>query len=289
MVRPIGKSFGGTFGALDENQLLNPELSPDGLRVAVDRTVQNNTDVWIMDASRMTRFTFDPGTDHWPVWSPDGGRIVLDSGRTGTHNLFQKPFTTSAAEEQLLRSPLGQGVSDWSPDGRFILYGIVDPKNGWDLWLLPTAPGAQPQPFLATPFEERNGQFSPDGRFVAYESNEAGRGEIYVRPFPGPGGQWQISTAGGVQARWRHDGRELYYIAPDGKLMAVSITVKGSGAAATIEPGAPQPLFPSHISGYSIARQQYAVARDGRFLINVTTDDAGSPITLLLNWQPRSK
>ena len=109
---------------------------------------------------------------------------------------------------------------------------ISDPRIGWDLWVLPLDPGGKPQPFLRTPFEERNGQFSPDGHWVAYESNESGRSEIYGRPFPGPGGQWQVSTTGGYQTRWRSDGHELYYVALDGKLMAAAITVKGSGPAA---------------------------------------------------------
>ena len=139
--------------------------------------------------------------------------------------------------------------------------------------------------FLNTNFEERGPQLSPDGRWVSYQSNESGRPEVYVRPFSGPGGQWQISTAGGTNARWRPDGKELYYIAPDGQLMAVPITTQG----ATLEPGTPVALFQTRntLSGSTTARGQYAVAPDGRFLINVTTGDAtSSPITLLLNWKP---
>jgi Tol biopolymer transport system component len=136
-------------------------------------------------------------------------------------------------------------------------------------------------------FEEHRGQFSPDGRWVVYISDESGRPEIYVRPFPGPGGQWQVSTNGGVQPRWNPDGKELYYIAPDGQLMAASIAVQ-NGA---IEAGAPMALFQTRVSGggtNTYTKPQYDVAPDGRFLINTITDaSTTAPITLLLNWKPR--
>lgn len=143
----------------------------------------------------------------------------------------------------------------------------------------------KPQVFLNTGFDEGQGQFSPDGRWVAYISNESEEYQIYVRPFPGPGGQWQISTAGGTQPRWRPDGKELYYIAPDGKLMAASVVARG----ATLEPGTPAALFQTRITrgvgSGAILRPQYDVAPDGRFLINVTTEEAtASPITVILNW-----
>lgn len=139
--------------------------------------------------------------------------------------------------------------------------------------------------FLKTDFDERMGQFSPDGRWVAYQSNESGRPEIYVRPFPGPGGQWQVSSAGGSQPRWGPGGGELYYIAPDATLMASPIEARGS----TLEPGRPVALFAPRIVSAVPAtnKQQYDVAPDGRFLINVTAEDAATtPITLLLNWRP---
>jgi Tol biopolymer transport system component len=144
----------------------------------------------------------------------------------------------------------------------------------------------KPFVFLNGSYEEQDGQFSPDGRWIAYQSTESGRHEIYVRPFPGPGGQWQASAAGGIWPRWRADGRELYYIAPDAKLMAVPIVAKET----TIEPGAPAVLFQTRIYGGGTEiyqRMQYDVAPDGRFLINAPTEDSTtSPITLLLNWKP---
>ena len=136
-----------------------------------------------------------------------------------------------------------------------------------------------------TPSDERHGQFSPDGRWVAYTTNESGQSEIVVQPFPEPTGKWQASTGGGAQPRWRADGRELYFIAPDGKLMAAPVTASGS----TFQAGTPIALFATRIgAAVATARQHYAVSRDGRFLINETAEEAAvSPITLILNWKPK--
>ncbi|MEQ1731003.1 MAG: hypothetical protein ABL982_21755, partial [Vicinamibacterales bacterium] len=155
-----------------------------------------------------------------------------------------------------------------------------------------------PGVFLKTPFNERQGQFSPDGRWVAYQSNESGRDEIYVRSFAGPaasgagapaaGGQWQVSTAGGTFPRWRADGRELYYLDPNGAMMAAPITVTG----AMLAPGAPVVLFPTRVYRGGVDLQQgrqYDVTRDGRFLINTVLDEAAAPITLIQNWTPDAK
>jgi Tol biopolymer transport system component len=138
-----------------------------------------------------------------------------------------------------------------------------------------------------TPFEESGGQFSPDGRWVAYETNESGRFEIVVQAFPEPRGKWHLSTGGGVQPRWRSDGKELYFIAPDRKLTAVTVTVSGS----MVEPGKPEALFPTRTGASNATRKsQYAVSHDGRFLINETIEESTpTPITLLLNWKPPAK
>ena len=180
------------------------------------------------------------------------------------------------------------------PDGRFLLYATQHPKTGPDLWALPLAGERKPFPVVQTPFDETAGQFSPDGRWVAYQSNESGPAQIYVRPFPGPGGQWQVSTAGGSQPRWRPDGKELFYVAPDARLMAVSIAVGADRQ--TLEAGAPVPLFRtrlasgSNIPGGVMSRPQYAVASDGRFLMNVAVEGATAPpITVVLNWDAALK
>jgi Tol biopolymer transport system component len=252
--------------------------------------MQNNTDIWIFDSARSTRFTFDAGLDRWPIWSPDGNHVAFDSNRTGHRFLYQKRSDLAGPEMPLLESPEEKALNDWSPDGRFLLYITPsNPKTGSDIWYLPLSGDRKPISFLQTASEERASQFSPDGHWVAYHSNESGPYQVYIRPFPGPGGQWQVSTSGGIQARWRPDGKELYYIAPDGKLMAASIKVKGTA----LELGAPVALFKTRIWGggtNATNNQQYDVAPDGRFLINIATEDASTvPITLLLNWKPPAK
>ena len=180
-----GKAL-GTMGAPDENSLTAPRVSPDGRRVAVYRTVQGNTDIWLLDGTRTSRFTFDAALDRFPIWSPDGSRIVFDSNRKGHRDLYQKPSSGAGTEELLVESPQDKVATDWSADGRFILYHSIDPQTGRDLWVLPLEGDRKPWVFLKTSFDERNGQFSPDGRWVAYMSNESGRLEIYIRPFAAP-------------------------------------------------------------------------------------------------------
>ena len=157
------------------------------------------------------------------------------------------------------------------------------PSMRWilDMQVLPVDGDRKPQLFLHTEFGKTINQFSPDGRWVSYQTAETGRSEIFVRPFPGPGGVWQISSGGGIAARWRADGKELYYMAPDGKLMAAPIAAQAN----TLIPGTPVALFQTR-AALSL-RAQYDVAPDGRFLINQTLADSSSaPITLLLNWHP---
>jgi len=155
--------------------------------------------------------------------------------------------------------------------------------------VLPLTGERKPFPFLSRPLNENQGVFSPDGKWVAYQSNESGRNEIYVRPFPGPGGQWQVSTGGGASPRWRADGKELYYLAPDGKLMAVPVAAQGAAQGAALAPGTPEALFQTHAPSFPF-RPQYDVARDGRFLIDTEVETTSTePIHLLLNWKPPAK
>jgi serine/threonine protein kinase len=291
-----GKAL-GTMGA-PEVSLRAPRLSPEGHRVAVYRTVQGKQNIWLLDAVRTNRFTSDASSDAYPMWSPDGSRVVFNSSRKGHYDLYQKSSGGAGSEELLLESGQDKVASDWSPDGRFLLYVNLDSQTDSDLWVLPMEGDRKPWPFLKTNFGEHAGQFSPDGRWVAYMSNEQGRSEVYVRPFLVPatasGGdrsadQWLVSTGGGLYPRWGPDGKELYYIAPDGKLMAAAITVNG----AKLEPGAPRPLFQTRILGGGVDSQQgkqYDVSPDGRFLINtVLVDNNPAPITLLQNWKPPLK
>jgi Tol biopolymer transport system component len=266
-------------------------VSPDGRRVALYRTVQGNDDIWLLDAERMSRFTFDPAAERHPQWSPDGTRIVFHSNRTGTRDLYVKAANGAGVEERVVASDQFKTPTSWSPDGRFLLYQSTDPQSVYDLWVVPMVGEPTPSVFLKTPFSERWGTFSPDGRWVAYQSDESGREEIYVRPFVPPGaatvagGQWQVSTAGGAYAAWRPDGKELYYLDPAGAMMAAPITVAGSG----VVPGTPVVLFPTNIFGGGVSPQgfrEYDVAPDGRFLINTVVQSAAAPITVITNWQP---
>jgi serine/threonine protein kinase len=290
-----GKSL-GTFGTPDDSTLSFLALSPDGRRVAVNRTVQGNTDVWLLNGTRASRFTFDAAVEEFAVWSPDGSRIAFDSIRKGVRDLYIKPSSGAEDEKLLLQTSQDKYVTDWSPDGRFLLYQSLDPQTSYDLWVLPLEGDQKPWPFLKTRFAEVVGLFSPDGRWVAYFSNESGQMEVYVRPFVTPGanpagnlarGQWQVSTAGGVYPRWRPDGKELYYTGLDGRIMAVPI----SATSTTLEPGDPVELFKPRIYGrgnlFAGLGRQYDVTRDGRFLVNTVLDDIETaPITLLQNWKP---
>ena len=277
----------GTLGSPEMIGTTNLRLSPDGRRVAVDRSLLGETDVWLLDGPRQTRFTRTAGRSiaRLPVWSPDGARIAFESVRPGSVALSALSSTGEGAEDVLLESPRAMIPCDWSPDGRFLLYYVPDPKTGTDLWVLPVDTRV-PSLFLQTDANEVWGQFSPDGRWVAYQSNENGRYEIYVRPFPTGSQSFPISTGGGVYPRWSRDGKELYFIAPDAKLMVASI----QRTSLPIEAGVPAPLFQTQRLGGGVNviahGHQYDVARDGRFLINVDAEPYAPPITLLLNWQP---
>ena len=277
----------GTLGSSEGAALSNPRLSPDGRRVIGERTVNNETALWLVDSSHQVLFarTTDRSMARYPVWSRSGDRIAFASVRTGSVRLSAKPSAGASNEEGFFESTAITVLSDWSPDGRFLLFFSPDAKTGTDLWVLPTDTRT-PKLFLATPANEMWGQFSPDGRWIAYQSNETGRFEIYVRPFPGPGGPIPISTAGGVYTRWSRDGSELYYVAPDATLMAVRVR----RTPTTISADAPVALFKTrrvgggvNVIGYG---HQYDVAPDGRFLMNVEPESNLRPITLVMNWKP---
>src|SRR5207245_8330973 len=191
------------------------ERAPEGKRVAITRTVNGNTDVWLIDAARgvPTRLTFDAAIDERPVWSPDGSRVVFMSNRKGSFNLYWKLSSGAGADELLLESDQNKAPLDWSSDGRFLLFRSAGPNTlDTDLWVLPVSGDKKPFPFLKTPFEERDGQFSPDGKWIAYRSNESSPFEIYVQPFPGPGRKFQISPNDGAQPRWTKDSNAHFYV-----------------------------------------------------------------------------
>ena len=264
------------------------ELSPDGRRLAVsmlEDLQSGRRDIWIYDLPRgvRSRFTFGDTNDYGAAWSPDGATISYTSDEGDGGDLYLKTASGASTQLPLLRAPYRQAAFSWSPDGQFLLYqsGPVGGTGGGDLWVVRASGDRPPVPFLQTPFAKSAARISPDGRWVAYASNESGNSEIYVTSFPRPGGKWQVSVAGGQWPRWRRDGREIYYIAPDRRLMAAS--VDGTGAAFEIDPV--QPLFVA--PGTPASRYVYDVAADGeRFLLpRPSTEFAAAPLTLVVNWQ----
>ena len=275
----------GAVGA--PGNLFSASISPDGSTVAVARSdpQMSTGDIWLHDLARgaTSRFTFGPKINGSPVWSPDGSRIVFGSTRDGTFRLYVKP-TGGAGKEELLSNLRGL-PSDWSRDGRFIVSSQFGTK-GYDIWVLPISgdrplvPG-KPFPFLQTEFNERWAKLSPDSQWVAYTSNESGQNEVYVQTFPSPGGKSQISTGGGSRPVWRRDGRELFYIAADGKLMAVEVKL-----GSKLEAGAPKPLFDTRLGN-----GPFDISPDGRrFLLANPSEDAGrTPMTVVVNWTSQVK
>ena len=261
-----------------------PHLTSNGQHVAVVGRMQGNFDIFLIDTTRgpPRRFTFDPAIDGFPVWSPDGSRLVFSSNRKGAFGLFEKPASLARDEQELLVAADNKYAVDWSPDGRVLLYVNQDSVTGDDLWALPLEGAPTPVPVVRTTFSEDQGQFSPDGRWIAYRSNETGAREIFLRPFPGPGSQRQVSTAGGSQPRWRRDGKELFYIAADNQLMAVPIRLPVANEIPDV--GEPSALFAARLAVPNNAQQGYAVAPDGRFLMNVAIESPASPITIVQNW-----
>jgi serine/threonine protein kinase/Tol biopolymer transport system component len=278
--RPVGKPI-----AMERVSMLR--LSPDGRRFAVSVVDPDlgTGDLWLSDAdgANPTRFTFDPANDAMPVWSPDGTRIVWASNRGGSYDLYEKAASGSGEDVRLLHSDLYKFPTDWSRDGHTILYREVNARNDLDLWALPVGPkGAAGKafPFVRTEANETTASFSPDGSRVAYASDESGRFEVYLRAFPSGEGTRQVSTGGGLSPLWRKDGREIYFQAPDGTLMAAAVE---PGAAFEVRP--PVPLFAFRPAAV-LTTPFYSPAPDGRrFLISAIVDaEPGAPLTVVLDW-----
>jgi dipeptidyl aminopeptidase/acylaminoacyl peptidase len=269
----------GDLGPPDDAQPSLSQMSSDGRTVAVRRTVSGNTDVYLIDTTRGVprRLTFDAAIEGEAIFSPDGRRVVYVSDRkVNIWDMYERSTDGSGGETLLFESDENKNPRDWSSDGRYILYRSDSPKTDADLWALPLVGDRKPVAVAQTPFDEVDGRFSPDGRWVAYVSNEGGRSEIYVQPFPGPGSKSQVSVGGGTTPRWRRDGRELFYVAADSRLMAVAITPRESA----LDAAAPFALFtlPKAVG--------YEPSLDGqRVLVNAVVSDA-SPITIILNWKP---
>ncbi len=269
-------------------------LSPNGETLAVSLVDPKvwNPDIWLIDLTRggSSRFTFGSALNATPVWSPDGARIVFRTNRNGMTELYEKSAGGGGNETPILtnETQLAAGIespnlvsSDWSPDGRYVIGSVPQQVTGDDLWLIPLGGDKKPVKFLGPPSDQIHGNFSPDGRFVAYTSNESGRFQVYVQTFPLSDRKWQVSTDGGYEPRWCGDGREIYYLSEDRKLMAVSV---GAGPSFAV----PKMLFQTRVpEGVTSRRTHYVPSRDGRrFLVNTQTGDAlPNPITVVLNWQ----
>jgi len=267
-----------------------PRLSPDGRRVAVN-IAEQGTQIWLYDLPRdtLTRLTFEGSVNYLPIWTPDGKRIAFQSNKEGPGNIFWQLADGSGGLERLTTSEYTQGPMSWSRDGQRLAFHEVNPDTQRDIWVLRMGePSAGPgqvrkaQPFLRTRFDELAPRFSPDGRWLAYISNESGRYEICVQPYPGPGGKWQISTEGGAEPAWNPNGRELFYRSGD-KMMSVDIATQPGFAA-----GKPRMLFEGRYEPAPFPIANYDVAPDGqRFLMVKPSESAeGAPtqINVVLNW-----
>ena len=262
-------------------------LPPDGRRVAADvyDAVHDTSDIWVYDTSSGIGAKFVSGTQAHegnPAWSPDGGRIVFSSDRKAINvrtDLWIKPID-GGREEILAESPDNRVPEDWSPDGRFLSCVVIPAqgKRNNQIWTLDLTGGNRASPLVSDAISQGASRFSPDGRWIAYVSDQSGTAEVYVRPFPSGPGTWQISKAGGAFPAWRRDGKELYYMGLDFKLMAVPVS-----ADTKFHGGSPAALFPIRPSGSGTV---YDVTSDGqRFLVNSLASELGSPpLDLLINW-----
>jgi serine/threonine protein kinase len=269
-------------------------LSPNGQTLAASLVDPKawNPDIWLIDLMRggPSRFTIGTDLSAAPVWSPDGARIVFRTNRNGQTELYVKSAGGGGNEEVVLtfETQHAAGIdtpnivcSDWSPDGSYVIASVPQQTTGDDLWLVPFSGDRKPFKFLGPPSDQIHANFSPDGRFVAYTSNESGRFQVYVQTFPLSDRKWQVSTDGGYEPRWRGDGREIYYLSEDRKLMAVAV---GAGPSFAV----PKTLFQTRVpEGVTSRRTHYVPSRDGqRFLVNTQSSDASpNPITVVLNWQ----
>ena len=258
-------------------------LSPDERTIVVEAVDDANQigNLWMVDVANGIRSRFTSGSANWgPIWSPDGGRVIFGSLRDGPSSLYEKPAAGLVGERLLFKRPDFIGLTDWSSDGRSIL---IQDLTHFKLEVLPLEGERTAKRLLRSEFVEGEGRWSPDRRWVAYTSNESGAWDVYVQPFPALDRKWRISPDGGSQPRWRADGRELYYVAADQRLMAVSVT-----ADSEFKAGVPSPLFQLRMVPFppTQPRQQYAVAAKGdRFLVNTFVEPPiPTPVTIILNW-----
>jgi len=259
-----------------------PRISPNGHTVAVSRLKSGmELSVWLIDYRGVpTRFTFG-SFDLSPIWAPDSDRVIFSSPRDGLPpNLFQKSLASGSEERRLMHSGIDSIATDWSRDGRYVVYMANELGTNWNIWVMPLTGDQTSQPVLRTQFNEMDGRISPDGNWLAYVSDESGKWEVYVQRFLSPGGKWQISSNGGKQPQWSHDGKELFYVAADQKLMAVAVR-----PGLSLDPGTPKQLFQFHGTS-DFFGGSYDVGVDGqRFLVTALVgEEASPPLTVVINW-----
>ena len=278
----------GVVGPVQDAINFFPALSPDGRLVAFTATEVSNQDVWVYDIDRgvRTRLSTSPARDFRPVWSPARGEVAFTSNRAGNYDIFLRQADGSGEEKVLAEAPSMELLSDWSRDGKYLLYHTTDPETGADLWYLERNEddsGWEPHLFLQTPFGERVPRFSPDGRYVAYVSDESGQNEVYVQPFPAGGRKVTVSSNGGTKVRWSRDGKELFYV--EGQtLVAVAVS---SGSSFSVDSATR--LFEHAGLGLATSYAPYDVSADGqRFIVAEPVEesaDAPAPsIRVVQNW-----
>ena len=280
---------GGMLGAIDMPGAVSaPSLSPDGAMMVVSRTLpQTGNELWLYDVHRGTpmRFTFDSTQKRTPLWSPDGKSIAFATGFVGTDDSINRRSRAGSDADELLFKAFGAYLTDWSVDGRFILFHMTSTaegqRTGWDVWALSLA-DRHAKALVRTPFHEMQGALSPDGRWVAYASDESGAFEVYVQAFPDGGSKRVVSNGGGTEPRWRADGRELFYVSADRRLMVVPATI---GPA--FDTGKPNTLFEMNVHGLVFPfLKRYEVTPDGqRFVVQeLNGRNDPSPLTVVVRW-----
>jgi Tol biopolymer transport system component len=261
-------------------------ISPNESQIVFDRIdEEGGVDIWLTEIARgvMTRLSLDRARDEFPIWSPDGSRVIFRSDRTGVFDLYEKSADGTGGERLVLHTDHEKWPGDWSHDGRYVIYEERTTQD--DFWLLPVAGNRSPVALTRTQFSENHAQFSPDDHWIAYQSNQSGRWEVYIQPFvpssaggPALGAVYQVSRDGGQRPVWRADGKELVYVAGDGSVVAVDVS-----ATPQLQVGTAKRLFQSPMRNFP----RLQMSRDGtRFLVNGAVAEGGSgAITIVLNWQ----
>jgi len=267
-----------------EGDVGGPQFSPDGTRLVFERVEADavNADIWVADLKRgiSQRLTFEPTNEASPVWSADGTEVFYYGEHSGTAGIYRKAANGAGEETLVTAASQRLAPEGATPDGKSLI--CTGGNLQGEIVVLPLSPHGSPlHPFITTPLDERRARLSPDGRWLAYDADPSGLAEVFVQPFPGPGGKWQVSTAGGTQAAWRSDGKEMYYLAPDRTLMAAPVEAKGNSFAV----GTPKPLFRCDLPVRS-GRLRFSPNPDGQGFIMATAarDVSSPPIQVIVNW-----